>query len=124
MLAQSRPILVRQYPSALEFERRQGERQKCRLDATTHRPDSQDTLAWGATVNDISPTGIGLTLCFPFRAGTYLALDLQGPNLNKPATTVLSRVVHVRDQNDGSWHIGCEFVKALGTREFDALTQA
>jgi hypothetical protein len=121
MIAEATPILVRPYTSALEFERRQGERHKCRLDATTHSLDSQDTLAWGASVRDISRTGVGLTLCFPFRAGTYLALDLHGTHSDKPATTVLSRVVHVRDQNDGSWHVGCEFVKALGNRELESL---
>src|SRR3954447_8362713 len=113
MVAQSSPILVRPYPSALEFERRQGERHRCQLDATTHTLDPQDSLAWGASVRDISRTGVGLTLCFPFRPGTYLALDLHGPKPDSPVTTVLSRVIHVRDQPDGSWHVGCEFVKAL-----------
>ena len=114
MLAQSSAILVRPFPSALEFERRQGERHSCQLDATTHPLDAQDTLAWGASVRDISRTGVGLTLCFPFRKGTYLAVELKG-------MTVLSRVVHVRDKNDGTYHVGCEFLKPLTDAELDRL---
>jgi hypothetical protein len=121
MHAKASSILVRPYKSAIEFERRQGERHNCQLDATTRPLESQDTVVWGASVRDISHKGVGLTLCFPFRAGTYLALDLHGTHADKPATTVLSRVVHVRDQNDGSWHVGCEFVKTLGKRELESL---
>ena len=121
MFAPLSPILVRSYGSALEFERRQIERRDCQLDATTRPLDTQDTLAWGASVRDVSPSGIGLTLCFPFRAGTYLAIDLTGKTSDKSAFTVLSRVVQVRDQNDGSWHVGCEFVKPLSDREFESL---
>lgn len=121
MVVQTSPILVRPYRSAVEFERRHGERHSCQLDATTHPLDAQDTLAWGASVRDISRTGVGLTLCFPFRAGTYLALDLHGPCPHTPSTSVLSRVVHVQDQNDGSWHVGCEFVEALGNQQLESL---
>jgi hypothetical protein len=121
MIAHATPILVRPFSSPLEFSRRQNERQCCQLDAMTHPLDAQDTLSWGASVRDISRSGIGLTLNFPFRAGTYLAIDLQGPKSNKPAKTVLTRVVHIRDQNDGSWHVGCEFVKVLSKQELEAL---
>jgi hypothetical protein len=121
MSVQMAPTLVRQYPSALEFERRHNERHHCRLDATTHPLDAQDALAWGAFVRDISRTGVGLTICFPFRAGTYLAVDVHGPNPQTPAVTMLSRVVHVRDQDDGTWHVGCEFIKPLSAQEFEEL---
>ncbi len=121
MLAQSSRIVVRSYSSAVEFERRESDRRECQIDATTRPLDTQDTLTWGASVRDVSPSGIGLTLCFPFRAGTYLAIDLAGKTPDTPAFTALTRVVQVRDQNDGSWHVGCEFVKPLSDREFESL---
>ena len=121
MLAPLAPILVRSYSSALDFERRQSDRRECRLDATARPLDTQDTIVWGAGIRDVSASGIGLTLCFPFRAGTYLAVDLHGKTPGKPGLTVLSRVVEVRDQNDGSWHVGCEFVKPLSAGEFETL---
>ena len=114
MIAYASPILVRPFGSRLEFEKRVAERHDCNLDATTHPLDSVDTLAWGATIRDVSRTGVGLTVCYPFRAGTYLAVDLKG-------TTVLSRVVHVRDRADGTWQVGCEFIKPLSESEVDRL---
>jgi hypothetical protein len=114
MIAQASPILVRPFTSRLEFDKRQSERHECGLDTTTQPLDSADMVAWGANIRDISRTGVGLTLCYPFRAGTYLAVNLKG-------TQVLSRVVHVRDRADGTWHVGCEFVKPLTDDEVDLL---
>jgi hypothetical protein len=122
MPAPSSPVLVRSYTSAFEFDRRQNERRASSLDATTRPLDARDSLVWGATVCDVSKTGLALTLCFPFRAGTFLSLDLHGPNPNTPSTTILSRVVHVRDQHDGSWQLGCEFVKPLSEDDLEALS--
>lgn len=122
MLAHAAPVLVRAYPSAFDFERRHGgDRRTCSLDATAQPLDAQDVLAWGASVRDLSCKGVGLTLCFPFKAGTYLAVDLHSTRTGNHARTVLSRVVHSRDQNDGSWHIGCEFIKPLSQDELDWL---
>jgi hypothetical protein len=107
-------ILVRPVRSRLEFERRVAERHDCRLDATTQPLEAQDALAWGATVRDVSRTGVGLAVCFPFRAGSYLAIDLNGH-------THLTRVAQVRDRDDGTWQIGCEFVKPLSDAQLEAL---
>lgn len=120
MIAHASPIVVRQYASTLDFERRHGDRQDCTLDVTTRPLEAPETLVWGATVRDISHTGIGLTLCYPFKAGTYLALDIHGNPASRPAT-VLTRVVHSRDQNDGSWHVGCEFLKPLNDSDLKGL---
>src|SRR5262245_30349784 len=121
MAAQSSPVLVRACRSRQEFERRTAERHECWLDATTHALDAQDTLAWGATIRDVSRTGVGLTICFPFREGTYLAVELHSRNPNQASQTYLTRVAQVRDRNDGTWHVGCEFVKALSDEEIEQL---
>ena len=34
-----------------------------------------ESLCWGATVQNISAGGIGLTLCYPFKPGAYLDVD-------------------------------------------------
>jgi hypothetical protein len=81
--------------------------------------EAGDAIYWGATVRDISISGIGLTLCFPFRAGTYLAIDLQ--EHGGATRSLLTRVVHALDQPDGTWHIGCEFVKSLSDSELELL---
>jgi hypothetical protein len=94
-----------------DLERRAAQRHSCRKQALTRPMDAGHGLAWGATVRDISESGIGLTVCFPFRAGVYLSVDVIEPDGS--VTTRLSRVVHAVDQRDGSWHIGCAFVKPL-----------
>jgi hypothetical protein len=111
---------VRHFRSELEYERRQSERFDCELDATTHSVNDQNSLVWGASVRNISRTGIGLTVCFPFSPGTALALDLHGPNREKHAT-FFSRVINVRDQNDGSWHVGCQLLEAFSEGEVESL---
>lgn len=117
----SSTILVRHFRSTLEYERRLSQRIECGLDATTHSVDAQESLAWGAGVRNISCTGIGLTLCFPFHTGTYLSLELL--DADRRSRTILSRVINVHDQNDGSWHVGCQFLEALSQIEVDSLMQ-
>jgi PilZ domain len=94
-----------------DLERRNAERHACSLEATSHPIEVGETLSWGAVVHDLSASGVGVTLCFPFRPGTYLAVDLQSPE--GLVRTLMVRVVNVQDQTDGQWRLGCEFVKPL-----------
>jgi hypothetical protein len=100
-----------QASSQLEFDRRSAERHATEWEALTRPLDTADGIGWGAAIRDISTTGIGLSLCYPFRAGTYLAVDIHGPE--GLTRSLLTRVVHAHDQFDGTWHVGCEFVKPL-----------
>jgi hypothetical protein len=47
-----------------------------------------------------------------------LAIDLQSPDDNR---TFLGRVVRVCDQADGTWLIGCEFVRPIDESELEAV---
>lgn len=105
--------------SIQDFERRRSERHPSKREALTRPLDGEVTLAWGATVRDISTKGIGLTLCYPFPAGTYLAVELDLPESDSPARAMLARVVQAQDLPDGTWHVGCEFVKPLSDGELD-----
>ena len=106
-------------PALIAAERRQSRRRACTPAATSYALEAAEAPAWGAVVHDISAGGVGLTLCFPFRPGTFLAVDVK----RRDGTTrsLLARVVHVRDRVDGSWHLGCEFVKPLCADEVEAL---
>jgi hypothetical protein len=109
-------------PCALaEFERRASSRRDAAMEALSRPVEGQDAIWWGATVRDLSTTGIGLTLCFPFRPGSFLAVDLLGPLGGN--RTLLTRVIHTRDQADGTWHVGCEFVKPLADQDVAGMTE-
>ena len=82
--------------AALAEERRVADRHASNLEALTRPLDAHDSLWWGATVRDISATGLGLAICYPFRAGAYLAIDLQSESA--AGRTILARVVHVQDR--------------------------
>jgi len=114
------PALVQpmSMPLAAQMERRSALRHLCKFEAVSRASDESDGICWGATVQDISATGVGLNLCFPFRPGTYLAIDIQTPEANR---SVLGRVVHVADKPDGTWLVGCEFVTPLDDNTLDAV---
>ena len=98
-------------PYFQESEKRRADRQLCSLEATSQSMEPGEILSWGAQVHDLSQTGLGITLCYPFRPGTYLAVDLQSPS--GMVRTMMVRVVNVHDRKDGQWRLGCEFVKPL-----------
>lgn len=114
------PALVQplSLPLTSQMERRRALRHMCKLEAVSRPTEDQDGICWGATVRDISTTGVGLNLCYPFRPGTYLAIDIHAPEENR---TFLGKVVHVRDQSDGTWLIGCEFVRPIDESDLDAV---
>jgi hypothetical protein len=105
--------------AAVGMEKRASVRHICTVEATSHPLDTGDAICWGATVRDISTGGLSLSLCFPFKLGTHLAVDLQG--VNGLSRTLLTRVTHVHDQADGTWLLGCEFIKPLSGTELEIL---
>jgi hypothetical protein len=123
MSAFAAPALVQSVrnPYFEETERRSAERHACALEATSHAIEVGETLSWGAVVSDFSLGGLGITLCYPFRPGTYLAVELQCPG--NTYRTVMVRVLHVRDEPDGLWRLGCEFIKPLTQSEMDLFLQ-
>lgn len=114
------PALVQSLPAptAYNLERRASLRHVCNLEAVSHPVEVPDGMCWGAVVKDLSPGGVGLTLCYPFKPGTFLAIDLQAPGA---ARTLLARVVHVKDQSDGTWFLGCELVKQLSASDVELM---
>jgi hypothetical protein len=100
-----------------QADKRTDERHLCSLEATSHPLEVGETLSWGAQVTDISQGGLRISLCYPFRLGTYLAVDLQSPT--GMVRTLMVRVVHVHDQRDGQWRLGCEFVKPLSESDME-----
>lgn len=110
--------LVQSFRTLVDLDRRIGDRHMVDIEATSRPVDGDGSLYWGATVCDISRSGIGLNLCYPFRAGTYLAVEV---TVGGRRRTLQTRVVHARDLSDGTWHIGCEFLRPLSEDELGAV---
>ncbi|HEV3258792.1 MAG TPA: PilZ domain-containing protein [Gemmataceae bacterium] len=102
-------------------ERRIPVRRPCRLKGLCHGLHALADASWSdAQVYDISTEGIGLVLGGPVDAGTILELDLQ----NTAQTDSIPKLAHVTRtaaQADGSWRVGCRFVRQLGDDELKAL---
>ena len=105
--------------TATDLDKRASVRHICMMEAMSHPLDMGDSICWGAIVRDISVGGLSLSLCFPFKPGTHLAIDLQGAR--GFSRTLLTRVLHVHDQADGAWLLGCEFVKPLTQSDMELL---
>ncbi|MBM4067525.1 MAG: PilZ domain-containing protein [Planctomycetes bacterium] len=114
---------ARHVPVALliEADNRACNRYLCEQEAVTQALDASATMSWGATVKDISAGGMGIVLCFPFKPGSHLAVAIQAIEIRR---TFLVRVVHVLDQSDGTWFLGCEFVRQLQDEEVERIRQA
>ncbi len=98
-------------------ERRRAVRFECqrrnswRLFATTTCSSGQ------GTVNDISVNGISLSVDSALRPGMFLDLSLANDDGEAFSQPMLVRVRRVTPQADGSWLVGCNFVKKLTEEE-------
>jgi hypothetical protein len=104
----------------LDIEKRLAARQPCLLEATSRPMEITEGMTFGGTVTDVSAGGLKLDLCFPFRPGTYLAVDLQ-PAAGPVNRAMVCRVVHVHENKGAMWTLGCEFIKPLTDSEVDLL---
>jgi hypothetical protein len=103
----------------VDMEKRHEVREPCRLETTSRPLEVGDAMGWGGTVKDLSAGGLKLQICFPFRPGTYLAVELPAPG--GAGRSFVCRVVHVHDHSDGTWTLGCKFLKPLTDSAVDLL---
>jgi hypothetical protein len=113
------PVLARSQTARRDrLERRGIVRQLCRLEGVTRPLDLPDTIGWGATVKDITLAGLGMVVCYPFKPGTVVAVDLRH---GSGTCTLVARVVYANDQSDGTWLVGCALLKPLSPDELTKL---
>jgi hypothetical protein len=104
----------------VEIEKRVAARKSCLIEATSRPIEVGDGMAWGGTVRDISAGGLKLAICFPFSPSTFLAVEMQSA-ADTVSRALVCRVVHVHDHADGTWTLGCEFIKPLSDSEIELL---
>ena len=73
-----------------------------------------------AWVQNLSHTGIGLTVGRPLEPGTPLAIRLTGTNKGV-SLSLAAKVIHSTQEIDGSWRIGCELDQKLSPEVLEAL---
>jgi hypothetical protein len=106
-------------PRTIGSGRRKAERYR-RSISTTWRPFGMSTSEWWVgTVWDLSTAGLSLVVRTPPPSGNYLDVSLQTVGDAAP----LARVVRVRrvvPRPDGSWLVGCSFVRPLCAEDLQA----
>jgi hypothetical protein len=102
-------------------ERRLAERFPCELNtlcrSLVHPQAAGD---WGATILDISE--VGLRICVPrrFEVGALLVLELHDTP-EHVERLLMARVVHVAEQPENYWTLGCLLVQRLDLPDLRAL---
>jgi len=100
------------------LNRRAHVRQACEVEALSRPLESTNVISWGTTVVDASHSGVGLILCYPFKPGTFLALDVENADR---VFTFLVCVTRVTDRSDGTWLVGCDFTCPVSADDFRGL---
>ncbi len=77
---------------------------------------------WPGYLRNVSSGGMRLVLERRFEPGAALAVEVPGTDADDSSSTLLARVVHVR-QHRGAWALGCSFVSPLSDDEIQALTR-
>jgi hypothetical protein len=78
--------------------------------------------SWGATVHDISATGISLRVRCWIKPGTVLVIRLHGKT-EKLSRPMPMRVMHATMQADGEWLVGGMFVRSLTEEDLRELLE-
>jgi PilZ domain len=74
----------------------------------------------GASVLNVSPTGVALVVGEIFEVGTLLNLELRSAD-GRSALVILASVVRVHVRHGQSAEIGCNFIRELSHKELKAL---
>jgi hypothetical protein len=108
-------------PPKTPQERRRAARCRCHLKSPCRLFGGGRDDCWVGAVQDISVIGFGLVLNVEPPRGTYLDVSLQSPDGERYLAPQLVRIRRVLAQDDGTWLVGCTFVKKLSPAELQAL---
>ena len=98
------------------------ERHACEV-PTSCKPAAAQEMRWDATIRDVSRGGVRMTLRRRFEPGASLAIEVPGAP-GEDAYTVFAKVVHLTQEPDGAWALGCRFVSELSEDELHRLLAA
>jgi c-di-GMP-binding flagellar brake protein YcgR len=108
----------RQKPAA--DDQRLWERFPCQVKAMCHLVGAGESPPLSAQVLNLSATGIGLLVQQAVGTGNLLSVELV-PLSGKPSRTMLACVVHATHQTEGTWALGCNFIRELSEQDLRNL---
>jgi len=76
--------------------------------------------AWTAIIRDLSTGGMGIIVPRRFEPGTLLTVDLEDAARTSHNSFVV-RVMHITQETDNSWLLGCAFTAKLSESELLGL---
>jgi hypothetical protein len=117
------PLSPDQPEAVLQGERRRAERFPCTLQPFWRLAGAEDDGEAGASVRDVSTTGIALRLDEPLKLGAVVIINLQARDQRRSRPLAV-RVMHVTPQAEGGWVAGCQFIRPLSTQDLEALLAA
>lgn len=107
-------------PAPRGQERRAAIRFPANLDGSCEPVHGPRGEGWWATIQDISAGGMCLVVERRFELNALVLVDL--PSTSQCLVrSLLARVKNVRATDDGSWVLGCAFVKPLEPAEVQDL---
>ncbi|HQR08412.1 MAG TPA: PilZ domain-containing protein [Gemmatales bacterium] len=83
-------------------------------------PASGDGQRFSAQILEVSDNGMRIKVRNSFEEGSMVRIDLPCEQLG-PVTTVLACVMHLRDEGDGLFSLGCQFCTELDDEDLDSL---
>jgi hypothetical protein len=100
--------------------RRVAVRYSCRRGTSGCVAGTRDLVARSAAIENISVSGLALSLRRPLRRGARLLIQMTSAALGV-AYDLSAHVTHATKQPDGKWLIGCTFTRELTPSELENL---
>ena len=101
-------------------ERRLWERYSSELETTLETVSPPGEARLRARIRDISAGGIQVAVNHCYETGTLLNVHLPRSTANA-CLSMLASVVHVSSPADGTWALGCSFIRELNDAELQSL---
>jgi len=101
-------------------DRRGADRFPCDLKPSWRVLGQPSGESWGASVHDISTTGISLRVRCWIKPGTVLVVRLHGKG-ERYSRPLPMRVMHATSNGDGEWIVGGIFVRPLHDEDIRSI---
>jgi hypothetical protein len=122
MPEQNGPLEAAAAPAQVEPDRRGADRFACELKPSWRILGKPSGESWGASLYNISATGISLCVRCWIKPGTVLVVRLHGKG-ERYSRPLPMRVMHATANGSGEWIVGGMFVRPLPDEDLRQLLE-